>query len=75
MKKRGVDYVGPDGYFNNSVCPKEFMLHNAKYSQWGEEIAYSHLTIAEINGGIDGLLLGMNADDWEQRSELSLSQV
>ena len=72
MKKRGQKYVGPDGYFNNSLCPSEFLLTSE--NSYGDP-TFSHLTIAEINGGIDGLILGLNAEDWEKRSEMSLSQV
>ena len=73
LKKRGQRYIGPDGYFNNSLCPSEFQLISETNS-YGE-VTFTHLTIAEINGGIDGLLLGMIAEDWNKRSELSLSQV
>ena len=72
MKKRGQKYVGPDGYFNNSLCPSEFLLTSD--TKFGDPI-FTHLTIAEINGGIDGLILGLNAEDWEKRSEMALSQV
>ena len=71
-KKRGQKYVGPDGYFNNSLCPSEFLL-TSEY--WNGEPTFTHLTIAEINGGIDGLILGLNAEDWERKSEMALSQV
>ena len=64
--------MGPDGYFNNSLCPSEFLLTSE--NSYGDP-TFSHLTIAEINGGIDGLILGLNAEDWEKRSEMSLSQV
>ena len=26
LKRKGQTYVGPDGYFNNTLCPTEFML-------------------------------------------------
>ena len=35
----------------------------------------SHLTTAEINGGLDGLLLGMFADSLVKNSEWKLSQI
>ena len=73
LKKRGQKYIGPDGYFNNSLCPSEFQLTSETNSHG--DVTFTHLTIAEINGGIDGLLLGMIAEDWNRRSELSLSQV
>ena len=73
LKKRGQKYSGPDGYFNNSLCPSEFQLISETNS-YGD-VTFTHLTIAEINGGIDGLLLGMISEDWDRRSELSLSQV
>lgn len=76
LKRKGQTYVGPDGYFNTTLCPTEFMLRHmqAGGTHYGEP-TFSHLTIAEINGGIDGLILAMHADDWEKRSELSLSQM
>ena len=73
LKKRGQKYSGPDGYFNNSLCPSEFQLIS-ETNNYGD-VTFTHLTIAEINGGIDGLLLGMISEDWDRRSELSLSQV
>ena len=74
MKKRGTPYVGPDGYFNSSLCPSEFLLTSSTEIKYGDP-TFTHLTIAELNGGIDGLILGLHAEDWERRSELSLSQV
>ena len=45
----------------------------------GDKNTFSHLTIAEINGGIDGLLLGIHArkESWSsnRHSALTLSQV
>ena len=45
----------------------------------GDTNTFSHLTIAEINGGLDGLLLGYHAkkESWssDRRSALTLSQV
>ena len=73
LKKIGQKYTGPDGYFNNTLCPSEYLLSSALNSHG--ELTFTHLTVAEINGGIDGLLLGMIADDWNRRTELSLSQV
>ena len=26
LKRKGQTYVGPDGYFNITLCPTEFML-------------------------------------------------
>jgi hypothetical protein len=76
LKRRGQSYIGPDGYFNNSLCPSEFLLTSSNHGgQHYGDPTFTHMTVAEINGGIDGLLLGMNADDWERQSELSLSQV
>ena len=37
--------------------------------------SFTHLTVAEINAGIDGLILSEHAGDWEQRSEITLSQI
>lgn len=73
LKKRGQKYVGPDGYFNNSLCPSEFLLTSALNQH--DDLMLTHLTIAEINGGIDGLILGTLAKDWNRQSLLSLSQI
>ena len=75
LKKRGQSYTGPDGYFNTSLCPADFLLTSDIPSNSFNDPTFTHLTIAEINGGIDGLILGLHANDWERRSELSLSQV
>lgn len=75
MKKRGQSYTGPDGYFNDSLCPSDFLLTSNIHSNYFSDPTFTHLTVAEINGGIDGLVLGLHANDWERRSELSLSQV
>ena len=50
------------------------------YLQLGGDLnTFSHLTDAEINGDLDGLLLGLHAkkEAWStaHRSELTLSQV
>lgn len=37
--------------------------------------SFSHLTVSEINGGLDGLLLSQYATDWQRHSELTLSQI
>ena len=26
LKRKGQTFVGPDGYFNNTLCPTEFVL-------------------------------------------------
>ena len=75
MKKRGQSYTGPDGYFNNSLCPSDFLLTSNIHSNYFSDPTFTHMTVAEINGGIDGLVLGLHANDWERRTELSLSQV
>ena len=36
---------------------------------------FSHLTVSEINGGIDGLIMAEYANEWESKSEFTLSQV
>ena len=65
-----------------------FQYYNEKNCYWfvwlylklgGDLNTFSHLTVAEINGGLDGLLLGLHAkkEAWStsHRSELTLSQV
>ena len=64
LKRRDEPYVGPDGYFNSTTCPKEFYLRTGK----GGHTSYSHLTVAEINGGIDGLLMAENSHEWQKTS-------
>ena len=62
LKRRDEPYVGPDGYFNSTNCPKEF------YLRMGGHTSYSHLTVAEINGGIDGLLMAEFSHEWQRTS-------
>ena len=59
---------------------KEIFLSLHMYNNLGGDTnTFSHLTIAEINGGLDGLLLGYHAkkESWssDRRSALTLSQV
>eukprot|EP00095_Tigriopus_kingsejongensis_P009018 maker-scaffold674_size113878-snap-gene-0.17 protein:Tk09018 transcript:maker-scaffold674_size113878-snap-gene-0.17-mRNA-1 annotation:"PREDICTED: uncharacterized protein LOC658236" len=70
MKRKDEPYVGPDGFFNSTICPKEFYMRVV-----GSTEKVSHLTVAEINGGIDGLIMGLNAVEWERNSEFTLSQI
>lgn len=72
MKRKDEPYVGPDGYFNSTICPKEFYLVMDREARIA---TFSHLTVAEINGGLDGLLMSENAESWERKSEFTLSQV
>ena len=44
-----------------SICPTKFLLKTLH--QGGDEMTLSHLTVAEVNGGIDGLLLGLHFKD------------
>ena len=71
LKQRDEPYVGPDGYFNSTTCPAEFYLRN----MFGDSAVFSHLTVSEINGGIDGLVMARFANEWERKSELTLSQI
>ncbi len=36
---------------------------------------FSHLTVAEINGGLDGLLMSSSALQWESKTDFTLSQI
>ena len=42
--------------------------------QGGDQMTLSHLTVAEVNGGIDGLLLGLHFKD-RQNDAPKLSQI
>ncbi len=64
LKRKDEPYVGPDGYFNSTLCPSEFYL---RMRQDGYA-SYSHLTVAEINAGIDGLLMAEFSNEWQRRS-------
>ena len=64
LKKRGQKYSGPDGYFNNSLCPSEFQLISETNS-YGD-VTFTHLTIAEINGGIDDQSETIEASEAEE---------
>ena len=71
LRRKGETYMGPDGWYNSTFCPTRFMLRTQH--QGGEEMTLSHMTVSEINGGIDGLLLAQhfrNGDD-----QVKLSQV
>ncbi|TRY77882.1 hypothetical protein TCAL_09782 [Tigriopus californicus] len=70
LKRRDGQFVGPDGYFNSTLCPREFYMRLV-----GTDAMYSHLTVAEINGGVDGLIMGKFADEWQAKSEFTLSQI
>jgi hypothetical protein len=70
MKRRDEPYIGPDGYFNSTICPNEFYMRLIEVVK-----AFSHLTTAEINGGLDGLLMSLFAHSWERNSEYTLSQI
>ena len=72
MKRKNEPYVGPDGFFNSTICPMEFYL---QFERGFDSTTFSHLTVAEINGGLDGLLLSENSNAWERKSEFTLSQV
>ena len=37
--------------------------------------SYSHLTVAEINGGIDGLLMAQFSHEWQRTSGSLLSKL
>jgi hypothetical protein len=37
--------------------------------------SYSHLTVSEINGGLDGLLLAEFSHEWQRKTELTLSHI
>ena len=55
LKRKDEPYVGPDGFFNSTLCPAEFYLR----AEWAGSApaARSHLTVSEINGGLGKLLL------------------
>jgi hypothetical protein len=69
LKRKDEPYVGPDGYFNSTLCPSEFYLRMAG------KTSYSHLTVSEINGGLDGLLLAEFSHEWQRKTELTLSHI
>ena len=51
------------------------MLSEFEQSILKGKSTFSRLTVAEINGGLDGLLLSEEADKWESKSEMTLSQI
>lgn len=59
--------IGASGAWNNSAVPRWYFLSQRERLQMSD---------AEIRGGIDGLVLGMNVLQWRERaSNLRLSQV
>lgn len=59
--------VGSAGAWNSSQVPRWYFLSQRERTE---------MTDAEIRGGIDGLVLGLNVQDWRnQASQLKLSQV
>ncbi len=45
MKRKDEPYLGPDGFFNSTICPSEFYLRAKQ-----QPPTFSRLTVAEING-------------------------
>jgi len=70
MKRKEEPFVGPDGFFNSTICPNEFYLRAVR-----QPPVFSRLTVAEVNGGIDGVLLAERAMSLESRTEFTLSQI
>jgi hypothetical protein len=59
--------VGAPGAWNNSAVPRWYFLSQRERLE---------MTDAEIRGGIDGLVLGSNINEWRERAQnLRLSQV
>jgi len=62
---QGVASVGPRGKWNNTYCPRESAQQIADHSL---------MTIAEMYGGIDGLLISKRINTWDN-SYMKLSHV
>ena len=58
--------VGANGAWNSTVMPKWYFLSQRQNLE---------MTDAEIRGGIDGLILALNINQWTQTSGLKLSQL
>jgi hypothetical protein len=71
----------PTGQFNDTVCPREFILTplpNPTTDVHHDHDTWTYLTAAEIRGGIDGLVLGAKIRDWDRGTSgagLRLSQI
>ncbi len=48
MKRKDEPFLGPDGFFNSTICPAEFYLRAVS-----QPPTFSHLTVAEINGRLE----------------------
>uniref|UniRef100_A0A1B0EZM6 Uncharacterized protein n=1 Tax=Phlebotomus papatasi TaxID=29031 RepID=A0A1B0EZM6_PHLPP len=59
--------VGASGTFNSTLIPRWYFLRQREFFE---------MTDAEIRGGIDGLIMGLNAVEWRNRfNAIKLSQV
>ncbi|ODM98690.1 hypothetical protein Ocin01_07998 [Orchesella cincta] len=68
----------PRGGFNDTVCPREYVLQ--EHADPSKEIfmdtsAYTYLTEAEVRGGLDGLIIGSNIRRWSPSFTLRLSDI
>lgn len=59
--------VGASGTFNSTLIPRWYFLRQREFFE---------MTDAEIRGGLDGLIMGLNAVEWRNRfNAIKLSQV
>jgi len=68
----------PRGVWNDTGCPREFIL--GAHPLPNQEIydpaqSWSYLTEAEIRGGMDGLIIGMNIRRWDPSGTMKLSEI
>ena len=79
ISNQGIRYHKTHYGSNNRSTKEIFESLQVYFLSGGDTNTFSHLTIAEINGGLDGLLLGYHAkkESWssDRRSALTLSQV
>lgn len=61
--------MGNKGNWNTSIDPKYYFLESPEKN-------HLYLTDAEIRGGLDGLFLALNIEDWKSKSsDIKISQI
>ncbi|CAG7834948.1 unnamed protein product [Allacma fusca] len=68
----------PRGTFNDSICPREYVLEslsNPDHDVSNAKESWTYMTVAEIRGGIDGLVLGAQVKQWDDKYGYKLSEL
>ncbi|CAG7726381.1 unnamed protein product, partial [Allacma fusca] len=68
----------PAGTFNDSLCPREYVLEalsNPDLDVSHAHDSWTYMTAAEIRGGVDGLVLGTQIKQWDDMYGYKLSEI